>query len=87
MLLDEALEDLKAAFAPEQREFWDTDDWKSDAEDCSNGGELELVARKYSKIVVPFLSQEFKKVDPKERKKGLAQLEEDLSGASQGRRQ
>jgi hypothetical protein len=81
-LVDEALEDLKAAFAPEQREFWDTDDWKSVAEDCSKGGELELVAKKYAKIVVPLLSQDFKKVDPQKKKEGLAQLAQDLSGAS-----
>ena len=80
--MDEALEDLKAAFGPDQLEYWDTDDWKSVAGDCLKGGDLELVTRKHRELVIPLLSQHFRKVDPEARKKGLVQLEQDLSGAS-----
>ena len=81
-LVDEALEDLKAAFGPDQLEYWDTDDWKSVAGDCLKGGDLELVTRKHRELVIPLLSQHFRKVDPEARKKGLVQLEQYLSGAS-----
>ncbi|MGB9465716.1 MAG: hypothetical protein WBR10_11435 [Candidatus Acidiferrum sp.] len=81
-LVDEALEDLMDAFGPAQREHWDTDDWKSAVGDCLKGCDLEVVTRKHAEIVVPLLSQDFKKVDAEEKKKGLARLEKDLSGAS-----
>jgi hypothetical protein len=81
-LVNEALEDLMDAFGPSQREYWDTDDWKAALKDCLKGGELEIVARKHADIVVPLLSQDFKKVDIEERKDGLASLARDLSAAS-----
>jgi hypothetical protein len=81
-LVDEALEDLMDAFGPSQREHWDTDDWKAVVGDCLKGGDLEIVTRKHAEVVVPLLSQDFKKVDADERKKGLARLAQDLSAAS-----
>ncbi len=81
-LVDESLEDLMDAFGPEQREHWDTDDWKSAVGDCVKGGDLEIVTRKHKEVVVPLLSQDFRKVDPEERKKGLARLQQDLNAAS-----
>jgi hypothetical protein len=70
------------AFGPSQREHWDTDDWKAVVGDCLRGGDLEIVTTKHAEVVVPLLSQDFKKVDAEERKKGLARLAQDLSAAS-----
>jgi tetratricopeptide (TPR) repeat protein len=83
-LVNEALEDLMDAFGPSQREHWDTDDWKAAVGDCLKGEDLDIVTRKHAEIVVPLLSQDFKKVDVEERRKGLASLENDLNanGAS-----
>jgi tetratricopeptide (TPR) repeat protein len=80
-LVDEALEDLKAAFGPDQHEYWDTDDWKSAVGDCLKGGDLELVTRKHKELVISLLSQRFRKIEPEARKEGLLQLKQDLSEA------
>ncbi|MGC2527517.1 MAG: hypothetical protein WA639_07195 [Candidatus Acidiferrum sp.] len=81
-LLEESLEDLRAAFGPDQLDHWDTADWESVAGDCLKGKDLESVTRKYSGIVRSLLSQNFVKVDAEKRRKALAKLDEDLSGAS-----